>query len=266
MTSPKYPTVPQVDYSFILNVNFCATSVFSISPITDISYLINSGTEYYYYSKAQFSNLACLYSVTHTLVVEKPAGTPIAQPSWVVLNTALHRIEISATAFGDMGVYTLRVNASIPQPTLADSAAVLTTSTSLVMTVGKDCFETNFTFKLIKDMSILLTQSTAQDLTFPEVKEIQYSTPGLCGARVYTFAGGLPTYLQLDTTALTLTLSTSNFADVGVHSVTFTVALASYPMVPTVTKTFTATIVCEVLSLTLTSPPSNLLIEPGVTV
>jgi hypothetical protein len=143
----------------------------------------------------------------------------------MTFDTALQRISVAAVLTTDMGVYSLSVDASIPQPTVADPTAKLVVSAPLILTVGKDCFQTNFTFRLFKNMSVLLTQSTSQDITFTEAKEIEYNNPGYCGARTYTFAGGLPSYLQLDTVAKTLTLSSSNFADVGVHTVTFTVAL-----------------------------------------
>lgn len=114
-------------------------------------------------------------------------------------------------------------------------------------------------------MKILLTQSSSQDITFTEAKEIEYSSPGYCGTRTYTFSGGLPSYLQLNTGAMTLTLSSSSFADVGLHPITFTVALQNYPMVPTVTKTFIALIECKVLTLSFSALPTTLFIEPGVT-
>lgn len=46
--SPNYP-VPQVDYKFIVDVQYCYTNTFTIATIPDIDYLINSGTNYYFY-------------------------------------------------------------------------------------------------------------------------------------------------------------------------------------------------------------------------
>jgi len=54
----------------------------------------------------------------------------------------------------------------------------------------------------------------------------------------------------------TLSLSTTNVADVNVYSVNLTIGLQYFPEVPPITKIFSVTITCEVLSLSFdqTSP------------
>jgi hypothetical protein len=52
VTSPTFATVAKQDYSFVLDVQYCKTNSFTIQPIPDIDYLINSGTENFFYQNA----------------------------------------------------------------------------------------------------------------------------------------------------------------------------------------------------------------------
>jgi hypothetical protein len=115
-------------------------------------------------------------------------------------------------------------------------------------------------------MTVKVTQSVTQDITFQDTKANLHSIPGYCGARVYTFAGVMPSYLSLDASQTILTLSTNNIADVGTHSITFTVSLANFTSVPGITKTFQVIVICEAFTLVFTTSPTNIFIEPGVTV
>jgi len=55
-------------------------------------------------------------------------------------------------------------------------------------------------------------------------------------------------------------------AHTGTHSISFTVTLASYTGVTGLTKTISVIITCEALALAFTTSPTNIFIEPGVTV
>jgi hypothetical protein len=50
----------------------------------------------------------------------------------------------------------------------------------------------------------------------------------------------------------------------GVRSLTFTAYLQDYPSI-SITKTFTATVICEVLTVSWGDPPANMTVEVGVT-
>ena len=66
-------------------------------------------------------------------------------------------------------------------------------------------------------MAILVTQSTSQPIWFTDSTATYFNNQNYCGPRVYNFLGGMPSYLSIDASQSTLTLSTSNTADKGVH-------------------------------------------------
>jgi hypothetical protein len=60
-------------------------------------------------------------------------------------------------------------------------------------------------------------------------------------------------------------LSTANEADVGVKTLTLTVSLANFPMITSVTKTFTVEVICEVISIIENSIPYDVTFYVGLT-
>jgi hypothetical protein len=84
-----------------------------------------------------------------------------------------------------------------------------------------------------------VTQSTP----FPNTTAISKGNPTYCGANTFSFS---PTKTFLTASGNTLSVSTSNPADVGTYSINVTVSLADYPLVPSISKTFTITITCVV--------------------
>ena len=73
-----------------------------------------------------------------------------------------------------------------------------------------------------------------------------------CGPMTYSLT---PTSGFLSISGTTISLATTNVADVGPHSMVLTVAMANYPAM-TLTKSFTVTITCVVQILTFTTVPS----------
>jgi hypothetical protein len=131
----------------------------------------------------------------------------------------------------------VNIHASIPDPAQG-STATKTINAVFTIQIANDCLSTSIISKSFQNMSIFVTQSTTQDITFEDTKANFYSIPDYCGPRVINFSGGIPSYLSLDVTETTLTLSTSNVLDAGNHTVTFSVSLLHYPSVTPVTKSF----------------------------
>lgn len=99
----------------------------------------------------------------------------------------------------------------------------------------------------VNDMAIDVGQTPdSQTLSFPNSIATGHSNPTYCGSRIYTLS---PTYSFLTIASDVLTLSTSTVADSGTYNpVTLQVSLQDYPSI-VLTKTFTATISCNVYSL-----------------
>ncbi len=86
--------------------------------------------------------------------------------------------------------------ASIPQP--SEASGFLSVSTSFHFDVQNDCIQTALVDKDINDMTVKVTLSSTQDITFQDTIANVHSIPAYCGPRVYTFSGGMPAYLSLD--------------------------------------------------------------------
>lgn len=135
-------------------VSFCATSVFTIPAIPDMNFIVAQGATDQTYSNASFSNLACPYTITHTASYML-LGSTIPKPAFITFTPASSKFTINSTAPADLGVYTITVTATIPQPSLA--AGTLSVAASFVLTIGKDCFTTTWIDHPISDMTVLVT-------------------------------------------------------------------------------------------------------------
>jgi hypothetical protein len=190
------------------------------------------------------------YTYTHSFV---KAGLTISQPSWISFSTVNQKFSATITAPADIGIYTITSIATIPQ----DNGMGVNRSTnySFTLTVQSDCVNTSLTDKTISAMSTKVSQTAAtQDIFFADSIGTIHGDQTYCGARTFTISPSL-NFLTLSGT--TLTLSTTNLANVGLKTITLTVALANFSMIPMLTKTFTVEVICEVLSITESSIPHN---------
>jgi hypothetical protein len=118
-TSTLYPgSVFTVDYKMTFTVSFCATSTFAIPAIPNMDFIIAQGSTDHSYIDATFSNLACLYTVTHTASYDL-FGLSIPKPSFITFLPASSKFTVNSISPIDLGVYTLTVTATIPQPSVA---------------------------------------------------------------------------------------------------------------------------------------------------
>ena len=100
-------------------------------------------------------------------------------------------------------------------------------------------------------MSYVLAASAATETNpFPNSRATSAANSNYCGANTYIFS---PTKTFLTVSGSSISVSTSNLVDVGVHVVAVTVSLTNYPSVPSITQNFTITISCTVTSFTITS-------------
>ena len=102
---------------------------------------------------------------------------------------------------------------------------------------------TSITDKTIENISIKVSVAQNQDIYFADSVATTNGIASYCGARTYIL---FPTHSFLNISGTTLSLQTSNVAEVGEYIVELTVSLANYPMVQSITKNFVVTITCEV--------------------
>ena len=90
-----------------------------------------------------------------------------------------------------------------------------------------------------------------------------HNNASYCGVTTLTFVPSLPSFLQI--TGSNLILSSTNPNDVGVTNYELTIALQDYPSIAPLTKLFSSTITCEVLTLTFTiAPPASTTLQVGI--
>lgn len=118
-------------------------------------------------------------------------------------------------------------------------------------------------------MLVKVTLTETQNIQFLNSKAEDYGIPEFCGPTEITWnPSPIPNYLSMasvDTGPTTLTLTTNDPTQIGVFSQEFTVCLPDFPQVACITKNFDVTIICEVFTLSWTSIPADIFIEPGAT-
>ena len=104
------------------------------------------------------------------------------------------------------------------------------------LTVQSDCVNTIITNKTIDAMSTKVSQTaTSKEISFDDLIGTSHTDPTYCGARTYSLS---PNYSFLTISGTTLTLSTTNVADVNVYDVELTVSLASFSGIASIKTTF----------------------------
>jgi hypothetical protein len=114
---------------------------------------------------AYWSDLNCVYQVTYNASYLK-GGSVIAAP-FIVLNGATKTFSISPTLGSEVGLYSIILTASIPNPS-AGAAAIKTASTSFKLIVNDNCGSTTLIDKTFNDMTVNVEQVTTQDITFQD--------------------------------------------------------------------------------------------------
>ena len=119
------------------------------------------------------------------------------------------------------------------------------------------CDTTNLSFNPIVN-NMLAYVDQAADTQTVLATDTASSTYGnldgftLCGPRSYTITSTAYSFLNLSVD--TLTLSSTDPAEVGIYSVTIEACLVNYPAISPIDTTFNIEIRCQVLSLSWTTP------------
>ena len=218
VSSVLYPTtVLDETYTFLLDIQHCTVSSFTIAPIADASMLINDPALPVTFNAAVLASLTCLYTTTYADAYVLNAAA-IARPGFATFNEPTRTLTFNPTLPAEVGVYTITVSATIPDPVAGPTATQVIT-TSFVLTIDKDCPSTVLVDMPINDMAVLVTLTTTQGIHFEDSKAVEYFIPDYCGPRIITFNPSMPTFLSMDLSLTTLTLTTNLVPDVGVYNV-----------------------------------------------
>ena len=104
-----------------------------------------------------------MFTYTYTQNIEKAGST--VTPGWSLFDNLTTKFTFTITAPADIGVYSITSIATIPQVDPVTSANKFV-SNNFTLTVQSDCVNTTITDKTITDMSVLVSQSSTQDVTF----------------------------------------------------------------------------------------------------
>lgn len=261
--SIAYPaTVASKSYSFTVTVQHCVVNTFSIAAISNVSYVLYSGPLSVPYTNAVWSNQACYYTATYSASFAL-GGVTIAPPAFVVLDPASSSFMIDSYSPTDKGTYTVTLTAQIPQP--SDPSGVKTVSTSFVLdAIDPPCGTSSLVNLILPDITILVGETFTESLFFENSSEILTGQPKTCGPRTITFFSSvspLSKAVIFDSVLYTFTVTTVDPADIGSFTLSYSVQLQGFPLVPSISGSFQVTIldnICDVTSITAVKPPASM--------
>lgn len=267
-----YSVIP-VSFSFNVIVTCNVTSFTITTSVVDFNYTLNQGN----LLKGAFTPTAvsdCKHPVTFSLshTTNVPAANTFVDNNLSVFNTST---KFFSFAFSNSALIDSVQTYVLTATMVTAMSGTLTASKTINITILPDCLNSAFVDKALSNLAVTVqppTASQSMDVSFTDTTANRFSNPSMCGPRTYTFSSALPTpltslpsFLQLDPATNMLTLQTSNPADTGSRTWTMTVILQNYALV-SISKTFTTTITCVVNTVTWSTPPASILIEPEITV
>ena len=186
------------------------------------------------------TNIGSCGTATFAVAYKSSAGATIAKPAWLTQNTTAKTFTVSTSSFFDISVVTVVLTATttllqLPVWTLASASKTFT------IDVHHACYDTTINSKTLNDMSINVTGSTTQSISFTNTIATYKAQSWYCGSCKYSLA---PSHGFLSISGTTLTLSTSSVSDAGTYNVTLTVGLALFSTVASITVPLTVTIAC----------------------
>ena len=76
VSSPDYPlNVFPVDYYCTIEVQHCVTKQFSIAPVADVHYMINTGLRTIAVNPATFSDRSCSYTIVYSATYKEDGAS-----------------------------------------------------------------------------------------------------------------------------------------------------------------------------------------------
>ena len=165
-----------------MTISHCATSIMSMPTIASLTRKVNEGLQTVVFSPATWSSNACNFEATYSDAYVL-AGSALSRPAFITFNGRTRTFGFDPTLGSQIGVYTITVTASIPQPPSGSK----TTTQTFVLTVIPDCDFTSLTSRSISNMSAKVSLSSSQDVTYADSLATTYAILTYCGPRIYSF-------------------------------------------------------------------------------
>jgi hypothetical protein len=193
------------------------------------------------------------------------AGGTIGKPAWLTYTSANKNFTISSSTTADAAIFTVILEAATDLMVPTSWATIPNVTTEFTIQIINPCPNTTINTRTLTSMTVLVSQSTTQNVWFDDSYSFGVSVPALCGTRSYSMA---PSYnfisIAANNNSSTLMLSTNAVSDVRTYNIEITVGLANYTGVPKIIVPLNVTINCQVLSLAFSLSPSNSIIKIGV--
>jgi len=249
--------VTQAVYTFVLDLQACVVNDFVFaSTISSFTYRLTSPPVTPPSFLATQSNLNCLFPTTYTAIY-KQGGLVVPKPASINFDLASRTFTVSASNKADVGIYTVDVTATIPQ--ILQPSGTLSTLHSFDVTIESDCLDSVINDRVVDDMSCLILVHNTQDVIFTNTKASSHNDPTHCGAYKYDLNPALP---FVSVTGGILDVYTTNRMLAGdYYTVTMSVSLVDFPLVPPIVKTISIRLICEITDVIVTKTPASTTFE-----
>jgi len=243
-------------YTFVLDLKACEVVDFVfVNPITSFTYMLTDPRVVTQPILATQSNLNCNFPITYSSTYKR-AGVVISEPSYLARDLVSNEFTIETSFKADIGAYTVDVFASIPQVLLP--GGVKTITFSFDVTIESDCKISTIDDRVIDYMETLTAVHATQDSTFTNTRARLHNDLLHCGDYNFVLNPVYP-FLNILNTAgtgpYTLDLYTTDVNFANPYSVTLTISLPEFPMIPPLVKAFDIRIICNILSIDANPEP-----------
>jgi hypothetical protein len=169
---------------------------------------------------------------------------------YLTINSSTGLLTLSSNSLADVGPHTVTLLV-----TLTSYPTITAASVTFTVTLNDPCPTTSISMTAPAAMTngVTLPAASLTPTAPTNTVATQAAVTTFCGAYTYSLSGTYP-YLTINSSTGLLTLSDTNMANIGTHTVTLLVGLASYTSVPQASVTFTVTLTDPCTTTVLTMP------------
>lgn len=113
------------------------------------------------------NNLNCLFPITYSATYKR-AGVAIAEPAYIDYDPVARNFKVQTSAKADIGLYSILVEASIPQILLP--GGILKISFTFTVNIESDCVLSVINDRTINKMTTEINLHELQDATFTNTR------------------------------------------------------------------------------------------------
>lgn len=264
ITNTNYQARPSVTFTFKVTIVCVVTEFAVVTAVSNFNFVLNS-TPVIKGPYSTYQIAECNYPVTYT--VQRYQNNVLQAPNPNNFDSVNMQYTFSFTDPAQIDT----VQKFVLTATINPGGVPMTATATVSIFILPDCSNTKLVDRAISNMSVLVSQTTTQNIYFADTTSDFFANPNYCGGstvRVFTWTPAQPSFLQVSADKSVLTLFTTDPTKASPTPYTYTIVISlASPLtsVPSLTKTFQVTITCEVLSLSFPTI-SQITVEPGVTV